>query len=88
MQEIADALKGVDIPVFVKNPVNPDLELWIGALERINNAGLKRLGSHPPRFQQLRQEVVPQSAAMAYPHRVASSHPEPADHLRSQPHRW
>lgn len=45
MQEIADALKGVDIPVFVKNPVNPDLELWIGALERINNAGLKRLAA-------------------------------------------
>jgi len=44
VQEIADALKGVDIPVLVKNPVNPDLELWIGALERINNAGLKRLG--------------------------------------------
>ena len=45
MQEIADALKGVDVPVFVKNPVNPDLELWIGALERINNAGLKRIGA-------------------------------------------
>ena len=45
VQEIADALKGVDIPVLVKNPVNPDLELWIGALERINNAGLKRLGA-------------------------------------------
>jgi chorismate mutase len=45
IQEIADALKGVDIPVLVKNPVNPDLELWIGALERINGAGLKRLGA-------------------------------------------
>lgn len=45
VQEIADALKGVDIPVLIKNPVNPDLELWIGALERINNAGLKRLGA-------------------------------------------
>ena len=44
VQEIADALKGVDIPVLIKNPVNPDLELWIGALERIYNAGLKRLG--------------------------------------------
>lgn len=43
VQEIADALKGVDIPILVKNPVNPDLELWIGALERINSAGLKRL---------------------------------------------
>ncbi len=45
MQEIADALKGVDIPILVKNPVNPDLELWIGALERLNNAGIKRLGA-------------------------------------------
>lgn len=44
VQEIADALKGVDIPVLIKNPVNPDLELWIGALERVYNAGLQRLG--------------------------------------------
>lgn len=44
VQEIADALRGVDIPVLVKNPVNPDLELWIGALERLYNAGVKRLG--------------------------------------------
>ena len=45
MQALADSLKGVDIPVLVKNPVNPDLELWIGALERINGAGIKRLGA-------------------------------------------
>ena len=45
VQEIADALKGADVPVLVKNPVNPDLELWIGALERINGAGLKRIGA-------------------------------------------
>ena len=45
MQELADSLRGVDIPVLVKNPVNPDLELWIGALERINGAGIKRLGA-------------------------------------------
>ncbi len=44
-QEIADALKGVDVPVFVKNPVNPDLELWIGAIERINKSGIKKLGA-------------------------------------------
>ena len=44
VQEIADTLKGVDIPILVKNPVNPDLELWIGALERLYNAGIKRLG--------------------------------------------
>ena len=45
VQALADSLKGVDIPVFVKNPVNPDIELWIGALERINQAGVKRLGA-------------------------------------------
>ena len=43
IQEIADVLKGVDIPVMVKNPVNPDLELWIGAFERLEKAGLKEL---------------------------------------------
>lgn len=45
MQEIADALQGHDIPVFVKNPVNPDLELWIGGLQRLNNAGIRRLAA-------------------------------------------
>ncbi len=45
MQEIADALKGIDIPILVKNPVNPDLELWIGGMERLNNAGIKRLAA-------------------------------------------
>ena len=45
MQALADSLRGIDIPVFVKNPVNPDLELWIGALERINQAGIKKLGA-------------------------------------------
>lgn len=45
VQEIADALKGVDIPVMVKNPVNPDVELWIGALERLNKAGITKLAA-------------------------------------------
>ena len=45
VQELADSLKGVDIPVLVKNPVNPDLELWIGAMERLNQAGITRLGA-------------------------------------------
>ena len=45
MQEIADALRGADIPVLVKNPVNPDLELWIGGIERIYNAGIRRIGA-------------------------------------------
>ena len=45
VQEVADSLKGVDIPVMVKNPINPDLELWIGALERLNKAGITKLAA-------------------------------------------
>lgn len=45
VQEIADALRGVDVPVLVKNPVSPDLELWIGAIERIQNAGIRQLAA-------------------------------------------
>ena len=45
VQALADSLRGVDVPVFVKNPVNPDLELWIGALLRINGAGIQKLGA-------------------------------------------
>jgi chorismate mutase len=45
VQEVADALRGVNIPVLVKNPINPDLELWIGALERLNRAGITKLAA-------------------------------------------
>lgn len=45
VQEIADALEGTDIPVFIKNPVNPDLDLWIGAIERIYNAGVRKIAA-------------------------------------------
>ena len=45
MQAIADSMKGIDVPVLVKNPVNPDLELWIGAMERLNQAGVKRIAA-------------------------------------------
>jgi len=44
VQEVADALRGVDVPVLIKNPINPDLELWIGAVERIAKAGIKQIG--------------------------------------------
>lgn len=45
VQEIADALEGVDVPVLVKNPINPDLALWMGAIERINRAGIRKIGA-------------------------------------------
>lgn len=44
VQEIADALNGTDIPVLIKNPINPDLSLWKGAIERIYKAGIDRIG--------------------------------------------
>ncbi len=44
VQEVADALRGVDIPILVKNPINPDLELWSGAVERVERAGIKEIG--------------------------------------------
>jgi len=44
VQEVADALKGADVPVLIKNPINPDLELWIGAVERVAKAGIKNIG--------------------------------------------
>ncbi|HEX4876071.1 MAG TPA: chorismate mutase [Chitinophagaceae bacterium] len=44
VQEVADALRGVDVPVMIKNPINPDLELWSGAVERVARAGVKQIG--------------------------------------------
>lgn len=58
VQEIADSLKGVsDVPVLVKNPVSPDLELWIGALLRINKAGVKQLGAIHRGFTSIDQRI-------------------------------
>lgn len=44
-QELADALRGVEVPVLVKNPTNPDVSLWLGAIERVEKAGVKRIGA-------------------------------------------
>ena len=45
VQDIAGALRGVDIPVLIKNPVNPELELWVGAIERFHRVGIRRIGA-------------------------------------------
>lgn len=45
MQELAEALRGIDIPVMIKNPLNPDLKLWLGAIERINQVGIKKIAA-------------------------------------------
>lgn len=44
VQEVADALRGVNVPVLIKNPINPDLELWTGAVERVSKVGVKDIG--------------------------------------------
>ena len=45
VQEIADSLRGVDIPILVKNPINPDVALWLGGIERIEKAGISEIGA-------------------------------------------
>ena len=57
MQALADSLRGVDVPVFVKNPVNPDIELWIGAMERLNQAGVRRIGAIHRGFSSFEQKI-------------------------------
>lgn len=57
VQEIADALRGTDIPVLVKNPINPDLKLWIGAIERIMGAGISRIAAIHRGFQSYENTV-------------------------------
>ncbi len=44
VQEVADALKGIRVPVLIKNPINPDLDLWTGAVERVEKAGIENIG--------------------------------------------
>ncbi len=57
VQEIAEALKGTNIPVLVKNPINPDLNLWMGALERVNKSGIKKLAAVHRGFYSLNQSM-------------------------------
>lgn len=57
VQEIAEALKGIDIPVMIKNPVNPDLELWIGAIERIYQSGITRIAAIHRGFSTYKPEI-------------------------------
>lgn len=55
VQEIAEALRGADVPVMVKNPINPDLALWLGAIERISNVGVTKIGAIHRGFSSFKQ---------------------------------
>lgn len=76
VQEIADALRGVDIPVLVKNPINPDLQLWIGALERLAGAGLTRLAAVHRGFSWFERTPYRNSPMWEFPIRLKASFPD------------
>ena len=73
MQEIADSLVGADVPVLVKNPVNPDLELWIGAMQRIYNAGIRQIGGKRELVAPLSQQAMD----MGFDGLIVESHCDP-----------
>lgn len=77
MQEIADALQeiGTDIPVLIKNPVNPDLDLWIGAVTRIYNAGIRRIGVIHRGFSSYGQHTYRNQPMWALPFEFARRFP-------------
>jgi len=75
VQELADALRGVDIPVFVKNPINPDLQLWIGALERLERAGIKRLAAIHRGFSWFERTPYRNSPMWEFPIRLKAAFP-------------
>jgi chorismate mutase len=75
VQAIADALQGVDVPVMVKNPINPDLHLWVGALERLSRAGLRRLAAVHRGFSWFERTPYRNSPMWEFPIRLKAAHP-------------
>ncbi len=57
VQEIAEAVRGVDIPILVKNPINPDLALWLGAIERFERVGIEKIGAIHRGFSNTSEKV-------------------------------
>jgi chorismate mutase len=76
MQELAEALKGTDLPVLVKNPVNPDLELWIGAIQRLYGAGVRRLGVIHRGFSSYDKKIYRNLPLWHIPIELHRRHPE------------
>lgn len=76
VQEIAEALRGVDIPVLVKNPMNPDLQLWIGGIERIQRSGVRRIAAIHRGFSFYGETRYRNSPLWEIPIGLKSLHPE------------
>ena len=75
VQAIADALRGTNVPVLVKNPMNPDLQLWIGALERIASAGITRLAAIHRGFNWFERTPYRNSPMWEFPIRLKAAFP-------------
>jgi chorismate mutase len=76
VQEVADALKGVDVPVLVKNPLNPDLQLWIGGIERVYASGIRRLGAVHRGFSSYEKTKYRNKPMWELPIELRRLHPE------------
>ncbi|MBK8340680.1 MAG: bifunctional 3-deoxy-7-phosphoheptulonate synthase/chorismate mutase type II [Flavobacteriales bacterium] len=76
VQAIADALRGVDVPVMVKNPINPDLQLWMGALERLHRAGITKLAAVHRGFSWSGFTPYRNSPMWEFPIRLAAAYPD------------
>jgi len=76
VQEIADALQGTDIPVLIKNPVNPDINLWIGAIERIHRAGIHRIGAIHRGFSSYEKHMYRNQPLWQIPMELRSRYPK------------
>jgi len=76
MQELANALRGVDIPVLVKNPINPDIDLWIGAVERLDRSGLRKIAVVHRGFSAATERVYRNRPYWTIPIEMKLRHPE------------
>jgi len=76
VQEIANALRGLDIPVLIKNPVNPDLSLWIGAIERVAQAGVTKIGAIHRGFSSFQKNKYRNSPMWQIPIELKSNMPD------------
>ena len=75
MQALADALRGTDVPVLIKNPVNPDIELWVGAIQRMNSAGIQRIAAVHRGFSSVDQKIYRNSPMWHLPIELKRRYP-------------
>jgi 3-deoxy-D-arabino-heptulosonate 7-phosphate (DAHP) synthase len=88
VQEIADAVKGKDVTVFIKNPVNPDLDLWLGGTERLINAGVRRIGAIHRGFFLFRRKIIPKQTSVADSYRLHLCDARNSDDQRPESYLW